>query len=117
MPVVRILMTLFTGTSDIVPAILVVLYMAGLFMMFPKSGVKNWHALIPGLREYQLARCAGCESDAPKLALINLAMIALSIGYRIFRGPSISAEQPAKYSAPPTMGMDSITLDASIQYR
>ena len=86
MPVVRILMTLFTGTSDIVPAIFVVLYMAGLFMMFPKSGVKNWHALIPGLREYQLARCAGCESDAPKLAFISLAMIAFFVGKYLLGG-------------------------------
>ena len=116
MPVVRILMTLFTGTSDIVPAIFVVLYMAGLFMMFPKSGVKNWHALIPGLREYQLARCAGCESDAPKLAFISLAMIALSIGYRIFRGPDISAEQLSTSDIVMTIVIISLTLTSFLLY-
>ena len=116
MPVVSILMTLFTGTSDIVPAILAVLYMAGLFMMFPKSGVKNWHALIPGLREYQLARCAGCESDAPKLAFINLAMIALSIGYMIFRGPSISAEQLSTSDIVMTIVIISLTLTSFLLY-
>ena len=116
MPVVRILMTLFTGTSDIVPAIFVVLYMAGLFMMFPKSGVKNWHALIPGLREYQLARCAGCESDAPKLAFISLAMNALSIGYRIFRGPDISAEQLSTSDIVMTIVIISLTLTSFLLY-
>ena len=116
MPVVRILMTLFTGTSDIVPAIFVVLYMVGLFMMFPKSGVKNWHALIPGLREYQLARCAGCESDAPKLAFISLAMIALSIGYRIFRGPDISAEQLSTSDIVMTIVIISLTLTSFLLY-
>ena len=90
---VRILMTLFTGSDQILQAILVVLYMVGLFMMFPKSGVKNWHALIPGLREYQLARCAGCDSDAPKLAFVNLVMIASNIAYMIYKEPIGSTEQ------------------------
>ena len=116
MPVVRILMTLFTGTSDIVPAIFVVLYMAGLFMMFPKSGIKNWHALIPGLREYQLARCAGCESDAPKLAFISLAMIALSIGYMIYMGPDTSAEQLSTSDIVMTIVIISLTLTSFLLY-
>ena len=90
---VRILMTLFTGSDQILQAILVVLYMVGLFMMFPKSGVKNWHALIPGLREYQLARCAGCDSDAPKLAFVSLVMIASNIAYMIYKEPIGSTEQ------------------------
>ena len=90
---VRILMTLFTGSDQILQAILVVLYMVGLFMMFPKSGVKNWHALIPGLREFEFARCAGCESDAPKLAFVNLVMIASNIAYMIYKEPIGSTEQ------------------------
>ena len=32
-----------------------ILYVAGLWGMFKKSGVKSWHSLIPALREYQLA--------------------------------------------------------------
>ena len=116
MPVVRILLTLFTGTSNILPAIPVVFYMVGLFMMFPKSGIKNWHALIPGLREYQLARCAGCESDAPKLAFINLAMIALSIGYRVYRGPDISAEQLSTSDIVMTIVIISLTLTSFLLY-
>jgi len=84
MLVVRILLTLFTGQDEIPLAAMLMLYILGLFMMFPKSGIKNWHALIPGLREYQLARCAGCESDAPKLAIVNLAMIALSVVFLIY---------------------------------
>ena len=90
---VRILMILFTGTDDMLCAGLVVLFMVGLFKMFPKSGVTNWHALIPGLRDYQLARCAGCESDAPKLAFVNLGMIALNIAYMIYKGPNVNTEQ------------------------
>ena len=81
---VRILLTLFAGSDKIVDVILVSLYVLGLFMMFPKSGVKNWHALIPGLREFEFARCAGCESDAPKLAAVQIISIVLNIAYIIW---------------------------------
>lgn len=45
------------------------LFMVGLWKMFEKSGVKGWWALIPGAREYQLACCAGRESEGRVLAV------------------------------------------------
>ena len=113
---VRILMTLFTGSDQILQAILVVLYMVGLFMMFPKSGVKNWHALIPGLREYQLARCAGCDSDAPKLAFVNLVMIASNIAYMIYKEPIGSTEQLSTSDIIMLIVMFSLSLTSFLLY-
>ena len=112
---VRILMTLFAGTSD-ATFILHLLYIAGLFMMFPKSGVKNWHALIPGLREYQLARCAGCESDAPKLAFVNLGMIAFSVADMLHALPGENTSQLTSLDIVYTVLIISLSLTSFILY-
>ena len=79
MIVVQVLLTLFFNSYEGLGIVFVGLYMLGLFMMFPKSGVKNWHALIPGLREFDFARCAGCESDAPKYAISEVLLVALNV--------------------------------------
>jgi len=84
MLVVRALLTLFFNSSYIVDIVFVGLYMLGLFMMFPKSGIKSWHALIPGLREFDFARCAGCESDAPKYAISQVLLAGLSVASVIY---------------------------------
>ena len=112
---VRILMTLFAGTSD-ATFILHALYIVGLFMMFPKSGVKNWHALIPGLREYQLARCAGCESDAPKLAFVNLGMIAFSVADMLHALPGENTSQLTSLDIVYTVLIISLSLTSFILY-
>ena len=49
---------LFDAT-DVLGVVLALLYLAGLWKLLEKSGVKGWWALIPGARDYQLARCAG----------------------------------------------------------
>ena len=46
-----------------------VLYMAGLWKLFEKSGVKGWWALIPCASDYQLARCAGREPEGRTLSV------------------------------------------------
>jgi len=85
MLIVKILMTLLTGTDSIFMAFTSALFFIGLFKMFPKSGVKGWHALVPGLREFELARCAGCESDGPAYAIIALATMLLDIGSLLYK--------------------------------
>ena len=47
-----------------------VFYIAGLWMIFEKCGVKGWKALIPVYRYYQLGRCAGREQEGRVLALV-----------------------------------------------
>ena len=54
---------LFFGTTSWVFIIATALYYVGVWKMLEKSGIKGWWALIPGAREYQMARCAGRESE------------------------------------------------------
>ena len=81
---VKILLTLFVGSSSITSVIATLLYILGIFMMFQKSGIKRWHALIPGVREFQLARCGGCESDGPVYAVSQLGMTALTVARDVY---------------------------------
>ena len=56
-----------------------VLYVAGLWKLFQKSGVKSWKALIPGLREYELSRCAGREPEGRVLSVMAVLTILVSL--------------------------------------
>ena len=80
-----ILLTLFLGSKDILIIVLTVLHIAGLWMMFQKSGVKSWWALIPCAREYQLSRCAGRESDGRGWSLVNAALCLTSVANLFFQ--------------------------------
>ncbi|MBR3018114.1 MAG: ABC transporter ATP-binding protein [Clostridia bacterium] len=53
--------------------------MAGIWRIFEKSGIKGWWALLPGAREYQLACCAGRESEGPVYSLASAGSIALQV--------------------------------------
>ncbi len=70
--------TLFDDTT-IYGIIINALYMAGVWGILVKSGLKGWWALIPGARDYQLARCAGRESEGKVYSLSGVAMIALNL--------------------------------------
>ena len=56
-----------------------VLYLIGLWRLLEKSGLKGWWALIPGARDYQLARCAGREPEGRVYSLTGVAAILLSL--------------------------------------
>ena len=56
-----------------------VLYVAGLWKLFQKSGVKSWKALIPGLREYKLSRCAGREPEGRILFAMAILTVILNL--------------------------------------
>ena len=81
MLVLSILLTLFFGSNAFNDIIFIGLYFIGIYMMFRKSGIKGWHALIPGLREFQLARCAGHDSDGPVYAMSAVGVNILSVFY------------------------------------
>ena len=55
-----------------------VLYIVGLWGLFGKSGIDRRWALVPVAREYQLARCAGRESEGRVYSLVSLGSIVLS---------------------------------------
>ena len=79
MLVVRVLLTIFTRGTSLSDIILSVLFMAGIWRIFEKSGIKGWWALLPGAREYQLACCAGRESEGPVYSLASAGSIALQV--------------------------------------
>ena len=56
-----------------------ILYVAGLWGMFKKSGVKSWYSLIPALREYQLACCAGRETEGRVFSVLGLVKTVLNV--------------------------------------
>ena len=79
MLVIRILMTVFVGGTSATGIAVSVLFMAGLWRMFEKSGVRGWWALIPGAREYQMACCAGRESEGPVYSLASAGTILMQV--------------------------------------
>lgn len=79
MLVVQILLVIFARSTSLSDIILSALFMAGIWRIFEKSGIKGWWALIPGAREYQLACCAGRESEGPVYSLASAGSIALQV--------------------------------------
>ena len=55
------------------------LYIAGLWGMFKKSGVPGWWALIPCAREYKLAVCAGREPEGRVTSITNFLVIIVNL--------------------------------------
>ena len=83
MLVVQILLVIFARGTSLSDIILSALFMAGIWRIFEKSGIKGWWALIPGAREYQLACCAGRESEGPVYSLASAGSIALQVLSRL----------------------------------
>ena len=76
---IQVLLTIFTGSTSVFGVITSVLFIAGIWRMLEKSGIKGWWALIPGAREYQLACCAGRESEGPVYSLVSFGSIVLQV--------------------------------------
>jgi ABC-type multidrug transport system ATPase subunit len=107
MTVLKVLAILFFGSSSLLWIVPNALFMAGLWKMFEKSGVKGWWALIPGAREYQLACCAGRESEGPVYSLAAIGMTILRVVD--FLLPETGATDVSMLSA-----VDIITLSATV---
>ncbi len=75
----ELLMDIFLGGTGVFSIVTSLLYMAGLWMMFEKSGVRGWWALLPGARDYQLSRCAGRESEGRGWSVATVATIVSSV--------------------------------------
>ena len=68
----QILSVILFNETKAVPIILAVLYIAGLWGLLRKSGIRSWWALIPGAREYQLSRCAGREPEGRVYCIVMI---------------------------------------------
>ena len=78
MTILRLFTNIFFDCGVKFDLIFAILYVAGLWGMFQKSGLKGWNALIPVYREYQLARCAGREVEGRVFSLTALAKAVVS---------------------------------------
>lgn len=76
--VAAILVILFE-TSSPSGVLWMLLYIIGLWKILTKSGLRGFWALIPGARDYQLARCAGRESEGKIYSLTGVGMILLNL--------------------------------------
>jgi len=90
--VLNILGEILFGGTDILTIGIAVLFMAGLWKLFEKSGIKGWWALIPGARQYQLARCAGREPEGRVYSLVTIAEIIFSLILRLGAGNVLDVE-------------------------
>ena len=74
-----LLVLLFDSTNPLMIAVRC-LFILGSFSVLKKSGNKPWYALIPWVREYQLARCAGRESEGRVFSFVSfLITISLTV--------------------------------------
>ena len=77
--VLRLFTIVFLSSDLRFKLVFMILYYAGLWGLFQKSGLKGWWALIPVAREYQLSRCAGRETEGRVYSLTELAIIILNV--------------------------------------
>ena len=79
MTFIRLLSTVFFNVEPGGAIIWRVLFIAGVWKMFQKSGIKKWWAVIPIAREYMLARCAGREPEGRVYAVIEALALVTGI--------------------------------------
>ncbi|MDO4493480.1 MAG: hypothetical protein Q4C53_06315, partial [Clostridia bacterium] len=79
MELLKLPLVLFFGSTEPFYVAVGAMMIAGVWGLFKKCGVPSWHALVPCLREYSLARCADRETEALPLAIGN--GISLAIGF------------------------------------
>ena len=83
-PLEFILRVLF-GSESPTSILMTVIMIIGLWRMFEKSGLKGWWSAVPVAREYQLARCAGRESEGRTLAVLTFFLMIFQVfDYSLF---------------------------------
>ena len=77
--VLKLISTLLFDSTELMGIIPAALFMAGTWRLLQKSGLEGWWALIPGARDYQLARCAGREPEGRVYSLTGAAITLISV--------------------------------------
>ena len=79
-------------TSGAMNVALAILYIIGLWRILEKSGLKGWLALIPGIRDYELGRCAGREPEGRAYCMTAFAIIAINLITALIGLRNVTAE-------------------------
>ena len=69
--ILDILLYVLFSSTDLPTTVMACLYLAGLWAVFVKCGLKGWWALIPVARIYKLALCADREQEGRTLSVIQ----------------------------------------------
>lgn len=78
-------MALLGCSPDLFSVIGAVAYLAGLWAIFVKSGLKGWWALVPCARQYNLGLCADREPEGRTLAVLDFLMILMRLPGMFFQ--------------------------------
>ncbi|HIS41840.1 MAG TPA: ABC transporter ATP-binding protein [Candidatus Limiplasma pullicola] len=78
-------MALLGCSPDLFSVIGAVAYLAGLWAIFVKSGLKGWWALVPCARQYNLGLCADREPEGRTLAVLDFLMILMRLPGILFQ--------------------------------
>ena len=76
-------MMILLDSTDLWHAALKALYIAGVWKVLEKSGVRGWNALIPWVREYKLACCANREPEGRIYCLTDFGVTLFSVLARV----------------------------------
>ena len=77
--IVQAFLLIAFDSTDVFNVVLRTLYIAGVWMLLKKSGLKGWWALIPGFREYQLARSAIREPEGRVYSIMDIAIVFCNV--------------------------------------
>lgn len=70
--ILTVFIEVFLGSTGLLMILINCLHIFGLWGIFRKCGVKPWKALIPFVREYNLALCADHEMEGRTLAVLSV---------------------------------------------
>lgn len=74
-----LLCLLLDAELGVISVIHQVFFLAGLWRIFQKCGVKGWWALVPFARHYKLGRCADRESESRKYVIALILMNIMNL--------------------------------------
>ena len=76
---VKLLLILLFDSYSVIFIVPSILYIIGTAFIFKKSGIKWYFALIPCVREYQLARCAYREPEGRVYSILSFLYIVAAM--------------------------------------
>ena len=81
--ILKDILIVFFGSKSGYLMVTEALFIVGLWGLFRKSGISGWRALIPCVREYTLARCAGREPEGRVASISEFFIILMNLGINI----------------------------------
>ena len=81
--IVKNILIVFLGSGEWYQVVVVALFLIGQWGLFRKSGTPGWLTLIPCVREYMLARCAGREPEGRVTSVTQFFIILATLAMNV----------------------------------